>query len=1085
MIRLVIFLLLSSCITSPAILSAQNGPVKFQDVGVLEEYTNPQVTSLYQDCRGLLWISTYGGIDRWDGKQMVHFPYIPFDSTGSPARDPRGFTGDDQNNIWFLGEGLMKFDLKKEIFQRIPLRFEDKSINPRYIKYDPGGFLWVSSMDEIFQYYPKRDSLHKIPILDEDEIEDSNFRKISILQDSTGQVWMSHNQHGLCWLDPGIGAFRVQALDLPEHVDKHMNVGLMKEDPQGNFWLLGRKAELARFNPYSREFQWSGLPFYSSVAPSSWGGMAIDDQGKIWFGTDRGLMHYDPETKTLTQMDTPKALAYVIDMISDHLGNIIVGTMEGVKLIDPGENAICTIDVHLEKLINGVGWHTCVVRDEQFLWMGTFRAGLIRYNLETKEFVNFQADGQAGSINNNYICTALRDRNGRIWFTAGGDGSLYRVNPDKESFEYFQVGNSHFITEGNEGFFWFLGKDHIIRFDPLTLDTMHIHLKKPLPVEQLNSQLDFVPFLRDEEGIFWFAQADNGLFRIDLETREWSHYNYDQDNPSGLPDRHIKTLFCDSRGNIWISTWVGLSRLIRHPDNDTVLTFDNNYIIDHRLGHTSRITEDDDGNIFVGTLYGIIVIRPDGTMDTYSDKDGLLKDPSRTWMVESDHENGNIYLGGQKVLILHPGFLSPDTSIVPTILTDFRIRGKPVTPGETSPLKNSILVADRIELDYDQNFFRIDFTAPYLSRPELNRYHFLLEGIDPDTVYSGNRSYAEYTDLAPGNYTFWVSSASHRGPWDPEGRFIEIIIHPPWYRSKAAISGYFIAMILLVLWYVRIRTEKLRKDKILLEIQVADRTAVIHEKNKKIIEMERLKTRFFTDVSHEIRTPLSLISAPLDVLLKQEHSDPKTESLLSMIKRNSQRLLQLMNQLLDISKLDSGQMKLVLENTDIIRQVRVIANEYHSLAERKHICYVLDLPEEELNIRNDRDKISKIITNLLSNAFKFTPEFGTVSCRAKILTGFNAGGSKQLRIMVADTGPGISSENQDRIFDRFYRTEEEQSDDVGGTGIGLSLTRELVSMLHGEIRLKSMVGTGTVFMVTLPLGTEHLKEKEYILKEIK
>jgi len=1084
MIRLLILILLSSSITTHAILSAQSGPVKFQDVGVLEEYTNPQVTSLYQDCRGLLWISTYGGIDRWDGKQMVHFPYVPYDSTGSPARDVWCFTGDDQNNIWFLGNGLMKYDLEKEIFRRVPLRFRNEIVHPRYIKYDPRGFLWVGSADEIFQFYPETDSLNKIPILIKDKIEDAYFTRISIIQDSTGQVWMSHNQYGLCWLDQNTGVFITQPMDLPEHVDKHMNVGLMKEDPQGRFWLLGRKAELASFNPYTREFLWADLPVYSSVAPSSWGAMAIDDQGMLWFGTDRGLMHYDPGTKMLTRMDTPGILTYVWDMISDQQGNIIVGTMEGVKVIDPGENAIRTVDVHLEKLIDGVGWHTSVLRDEHYLWLGTFIAGLIRYNLENEEFINFQSDGKSGSINSNYICSILRDRNGRIWFTSGFDGSLYRVNPDNNSFEHFRMGESHYITQGEDGFFWILGRDHMVRFDPVTLNTTRIQLKEALPVEYLDSQQDYVPFIRDDEGIFWFAQADKGMFRIDLEKREWKHYNYDQNNPSGLPDRHIKSLLCDSRGNIWLSTWVGLSRVIRHPDNDTVLTFDNRYILDHRLGHTTTITEDDNGNIFVGTLYGILVIRPDGTVDTYTEKDGLLKDPSNTRMVASDHENGDIYLGGQKVLILHPGFLAHDTSIVPTILTDFRIREKRITPGEASPLKTSILLADRIELDHDQNFFRIDFTAPYLSRPEQNRYRFLLEGIDPDTVYSGNRSYAEYTDLAPGHYTFWVSAASHRGPWEPEGRSIEIIIHPPWYRSKAAISGYFIAMLLLVIGYVRIRTEKLRKEKIVLEKQVAERTAEIHEKNEKIIEMERLKTRFFTDVSHEIRTPLSLISGPLDLLLDQEHPDPKTESHLGMIKRNSQRLLQLMNQLLDISRLDSGQMKLVLENTDVIRQVRVIANEYHSLAERKHICYIIDLPEEEYCIRNDRDKISKITTNLLSNAFKYTPEFGTVTCRAKILSGANAHGSKQLRIIVADTGPGISSENQERIFERFYRVEGEQSEDAGGTGIGLSLTRELVSMLNGEIVLKSMMGKGTVFIVTLPLGTKHLKEKEYLLKDV-
>jgi len=1083
MSKYIVLLLLSSFIISRAPLSAQYGPITYQDVGKLEEYTNPQVTSLYQDSRGLLWISTYGGMDRWDGMRMVHYPYKPFDSKGSPARIPEGFTGDDQNNIWLLGEGLIRFDLEKEIFHRIPLSYEGKELDPRHVKFDSKGFLWVAAVEGIFQYYPEYNSLRWIPIQDDDEIEASGFRKVSILQDSTGQVWMSHNQHGLCRFDQASGVFRTHPIDLPDFVDKHMNVGEMKEDPLGNFWLFGRKAELASFNPYTREFQWAGLPVYSSVAPSSWGSLAIDRQGRIWFGTDRGLILYNPETKKVNRLDTPKALSYVIDMITDDHGNIIVGTLEGVKVINPRENDMRTIDVHFEKLIGGVGWLTSVVRDQRILWMGTFRAGLIRYNLETDQFVNYQADGQPGSINSNYVTQTLRDRTGRIWFTAGWDGSLYRVDYDKESFEHFKIGQTKMITQCDEGFFWILERDHIVKFDPVTLDTSYIHFNKPLPIERLRGQLDFTPFIRDKEGIFWFAQSDGGLYRIDPGSREWNHYNYDKNNPDGLPDQHVKSLFCDSRGTIWLSTWVGLSRVIKNPDNDTAISFDNHYITDFKMGHTSRITEDDFGNIFVGNLYGVMVIRKDGSLETYSNQVGLLVDPSWTWMVERDHENGDIYLGGSKMIVIPPGFLSPDSSMVNTIFTEFRIGGEPVNPGEASPLKSSILVADRIDLRHDQNFFRIDFSATYLSHPERNLYRYILEGIDQDTVEAGNQSYAEYTDLAPGNYTFWVTSASHRGPWNPEGRFIEITIHPPWYRSKAAMSGYFIAMLLLVFGYVRIRTVKLRREKIILETQVSERTAEIRQKNEKIVEMERLKTQFFTDISHEIRTPLSLITGPLDNLISEQTQSEKGSEWLAMIRRNSQRLLQLVNQLLDISRLDSGHMNLVLENSDLIRHIRVLANEYHSLAEKNHICYILDIPEGGQNNWNDRDKINKIVTNLLSNAFKFTPEFGTVTCRVKFLTNSQTSGVEQLRIIVADTGPGIHPKEHNKIFDRFYRGEGEHSESVGGTGIGLSLTRDMVTLLHGDIRVKSIIGTGTIFMVTLPLGKEHLEEKEYIIRD--
>jgi len=758
-----VFLLISLFLISNHPVTAQPFSVNSQDVGELDEYTNPQVTSLYQDHRGLLWISTYGGMDRWDGNRMVHYPYMPFDSTGSPARVPGGFTGDDQNNIWLLGERLIRFDLEMEVFHHISLSFEGAYLNPKNIKYDPEGFLWLAAKEGMFQYYPEKDSLRHIPIMDTREIEESWFRMVSIIQDSTGVIWMSHNQHGLCRFDPESEVFRIQPMDLPDLVDKNMNVGNMKEDPQGNFWLFGRKAELARFNPYTREFQWAGLPVYDRVAPSSWGGIAIDHQGRIWYGIDRGLKLYDPLAKKLIPLHAPHPLNYVIDMITDHHGNIIVGTMEGVKVINPVETAIRIIDPHLELLKEGVSWHSSVVRDGQILWMGTFRAGLIRYNLETNRLVNYQANGRPGNINHNYVSQTLRDRSGRIWFTAGWDGTLYRVNPDNNSFERFQAGESHFITKGSEGFFWILGRDHIVRFDPLTQDTTHIEFKEALPVKQLDAQLELVPFIMDKEGVFWFAQRDGGLYRIDPESREWTHYSYDKNKPDGLPDPHVNYLYCDSRGRIWLSTWVGVSRVIRHPDNDTLLSFDNHYITDHNLSHTLRITEDDYGNIYVGTLSGAIVIRPDGTINRYSHKDGLPKDPSLLSMVDRDHENGAIYLGSSKVVIIPHSFLSPDTSMVPTIFTEFRIGGERVTPGEASPLKSSILVADRVDLQHDQNFFRIDFAATYLSHPERNRYRYILEGIDEDTIYSGNKSYAEYTDLKPGSYTFWVSAASHRG----------------------------------------------------------------------------------------------------------------------------------------------------------------------------------------------------------------------------------------------------------------------------------------------------------------------------------
>ncbi|MEN8229452.1 MAG: ATP-binding protein [Bacteroidota bacterium] len=1063
-------------------LSSQHGPVISQDVGVLEEYTNPQVTSLYQDRRGLLWISTWGGMDRWDGHRMIHYPYIPFDSTSSP-RDLRGFTCDDRNNIWYWGNGITRFDLETEIFHRIPLNFEGEKLGPRYLKHDPDGFLWVGAIEGIFKYFPEKDSLQAIPVLGGDEIVENWFRKVNILKDSTGNIWMSHNQYGLCWFDPDHNVFRKQPMDLPESVDVNMNVGSMKMDPEGNFWLFGRKAEMARFNPYTREFRWESLPVYSSVAPSSHGGLAIDHSGNIWYGTDRGLMRYDPLTKEITPMDTTSVLGYVSDMITDHHGHIIVGTFEGVKVINPWETEIRTIDVHLERFVEGVSWHSNAVRDGNFLWSGTFKAGLIRYNLETDEVVNYQADGRSGSINSNYVPETFRDRSGRIWFSAGWDGTMYRVNPDNNSFERFHMGESHMITQCKDGFFWILGIDRLVRFDPLSLDTMHILFKKPLPYEYLAGLLDMTPFIRDTEGIFWYGQQDNGLYRIDPERREWTHYNYDKNNPSGLPDQHVKIIYCDSRGTVWLSTWVGLSKVIKHPHNDTILSFDNHYITDLNASHTMKITEDGFGNIYVGTASGLLVVRPEGTVEKYTEKDGFPSNPSLIWMTDRDHENGDIYLGNQKMVIIPSSFLAPDTATVPIIFTEFRIGGETVTPGEESPLKSSILVADRIDLRHDQNFFRIDFAATYLSHPERNRYRYILEGIDEDTINSGNKSYAEYTDLKPGHYTFWVSSASHRGPWDPVGTSIDIRIAPPWYKSRIAIVLYFLLFLTLILGYIRLRTIRLQRDKHRLEAEVENRTEEIQQKNRQILELDTLKTRFFNNISHEFRTLVTMVKAPAETIMEEEKMSLKGRRGLEVIYRNATRLMNLVSQLLDISRIDKHSMKLALCEENLFDFAHSIAVSFASLAEASGIQYRYYLPRTDTLDWFDADKLEKIINNLLSNAFKFTDEGGKVRMDM-VHKNLSNGMENVLEISITDTGKGIPEEEQQKIFDRFYQAEANLKKEGGGTGIGLALTHDLVELMHGSINLQSKLGAGSTFTVRIPIGKDHLEESEYSLTKI-
>jgi signal transduction histidine kinase/DNA-binding response OmpR family regulator len=388
----------------------------------------------------------------------------------------------------------------------------------------------------------------------------------------------------------------------------------------------------------------------------------------------------------------------------------------------------------------------------------------------------------------------------------------------------------------------------------------------------------------------------------------------------------------------------------------------------------------------------------------------------------------------------------------------------------------------RVELNHRQNLLEFTFAALNYIYPETNQYKYRMLNLDPDTVYAGTDRTAVYRDMKPGEYTFWVTGSNNDGVWNEKGIFVDIIIHPPWYASDLAYAGYGVSFVLLVFSFIRWRTYRLRKEKQILEEEVARRTAEIRDKNEQISEMDRLKTQFFTDISHEIRTPLSLISGPLEQLAKHQDGNPRVQKWLVTIHRNSQRLMQLVDQLLDISRLDSGQMKLVLQEGDILKYIRVLVNEYLSMAESRHIKLVMNIPDHDWITWYDRDKITKVTTNLLGNAMKYTPAGGIITCRIKILN-HSKGPSTMLRMLLADTGPGIPQDHRDQIFDRFYRSGEEIFEEMPGTGIGLSLTRELVELMQGEIQVRSKVGVGSVFMVTLPMGKDHLAEGSYVIRQ--
>jgi len=399
------------------------------------------------------------------------------------------------------------------------------------------------------------------------------------------------------------------------------------------------------------------------------------------------------------------------------------------------------------------------------------------------------------------------------------------------------------------------------------------------------------------------------------------------------------------------------------------------------------------------------------------------------------------------------------------VLTKFSVRNNEYSTD------SNITYKKQITLNYDQNFFSVEFSALDYHGPEKNQYAYMLEGVDDEWVYSGNRRFANYTGIKSGTYTFRVKGSNNDGYWNENGTSLMITITPPPWASWWAYTLYGLAVIVIIIAWRWYDLKRLRlKQALQLEKVEAE----------KLKELDSMKSRFFANISHEFRTPLTLILGPLEKLIRKT-DDPASAKDMNMMQRNAKRLQRLINQLLNLSKLEAGEMKLIAGKRNIVGLVRGYVHSFESLAKQKNIRLQFTSDDEKALIYVDNDKIEKILYNLLSNAFKFTPEGGEIA--VSVLTHpvkpyYKEGTDGGINIIVSDTGPGIPPDKVKRVFDRYYQIDDAHPGDMEGSGIGLALVQELVKLHYGEIRVESKEGKGTTFIITLPKGYEHLKPDE-------
>ena len=1085
------------------------------------------------DSRGFLWSGTETGLYRYDGTRYIEYGVHRAGSEGFEGFTVATIFEDSDGTIWIgTSEALNKLDQKTGSFSHYFPDTIRKSVISNYIrgiKEDRSGLLWILTKKNIYSFDRKSSKFTEF-ITDSLSWYPPNYDFVSEDQCYT------EDKHGNKWFVTFRGLYRYSSKDnnfsmvLPDTVNNDLKeikrVKCVSEDTNGALWIGTEGAGLLRWDDiHNRPERISVLPAGTNrdsiMTVSS---ILADKNGTVWGFGNGSFSCYNPGDSSLMNY----SIVYSQRSVYEHSGNEIFADQvfqykDGIIwFLNRYAGLMFRFDPYTEKLslyrVPNFAVYQCIMDKTGSFWFACTRNNIFRLVKGQIPYLTVRVNNTS-HVARVHRGTFLQDNQGYVYLL-----SLRGINVCKNFdvsssliFSQFRFPDGDISAGGgfkdSKGNLWFGDKNgNIAKYDPLTGRLTHVtHEKSPGYTE-----IVFVPLIReDKSGNIWVATS-KGLSRIDPVSNKVYHI-LDFKIRSGEKDiEFLDDFLIDSHGNFWILTNKAILSVNIEEMNITDYTDIGNGLLYPKYNNI-RAEENSRGDIFLlNARYGVYQFdrQKESFIKVYVAKeepgseyyDLLIDKKDRLWV---SHDRGiTIYEPGKKnsrliktpklqfdvqsfqiksgeVLILNdnqlyvfPVDIPVNEQIPPVYFTRLLINGTDYNKIFPNDIEVSFI--KKIILPFRMNTISIEFAALNYLNPERNQYKYFMEGYDRDTALIGQSLAADYKNLPPGRYKFWITGSNNDGGWNPSGNTLDIRINPPFYKSGMAYLTYVVFLVLIIWTYIRRREYSLRKDKSRLESEVKTATAELEQKNLQLAEIDRIKTHFFTDIAHEIRTPLSLILGPLESISKDGISGKRIPGMIEIMKRNTQRLANLVNQLLDISRLDAGKMKITLMEDDIVRCIRILVYEFLSLAESKQIKFIADLPDMIFNTLFDRDKIEKIITNLLSNAFKYTPRNGTVHCIVRIEKG-DQSVTPFLMIRVIDTGHGIGKEHQMRIFDRFYRVEGHHETAGYGTGIGLSIVQEFVLLLHGKIKVDSIPDKGSDFSVIIPLGKDHLSPEDYVI----
>lgn len=1051
----ILFWLLLLLLSLPSRAMISDRP-NFRHYTIQEGLSVNAVYCIMQDSKGFLWFGTIDGLNRFDGRHIK--TYRLSDEEQQQIRLGSIIYGlcEDRNEQLYIASdrGIALFDLKTERFKAFDLKTQSGSLTADLrassVLMDKEGAVWMAVFGQgLFRYRPQSGQMEQFrhDSTKTATLASNNIRRL--YQDATGVLWLSYT-------DAGIARFNAERRSFTHYrlTDDLLPNEALFEDSQGNFWVgndtkglicLDRKTGATDF--YLTE---SSLHYARHIR-----GIVEYTPGTLIVASDAGLTLFDVQTRegivTLTaNREGTGGLndTYLHSLCIDRERGLWVGTyFGGVNYLSLNNNANFTNYVYSlsENSIPGKIVSAFCEDPDGNLWVGTDDAGLSFFDRTTRRFTNYKPRKGHNSLSYHNI-HALLCHDGGLWigtYTGGLDRfdlrtktfRNYRFAADSASLYSSSI---YSLYEDSRGNLWVGTTLGLNRYNPQTNDFTRF------PVL---AGCDVTHILEDRRGYLWASTFGNGLYQLNIRTGVWKNYRRAK---HGLSNDKVVTLCLDDNDRLWVGTdGGGLCRF--EYETERFLNYTHK---DFTSKVIHRIISDYD-YLWISTNKGLLKFQPDKqTVKVYNKYDGLPNDQfSPNAGIKTT--DGRLWFGGiDGFTSFLPGELKENRQVPSVVLTNLSILNEEVYPDTPdSPLSASIGYTRELTLSHRQSIFSLEFVALSFTAPLKNKYKYKLEGFDRDWMTVSGEPKVSYMNLPPGQYRFLVRASNGDGSWTPDNDLLQLTILPPFWRSMWAYLLYTLCLLSAAIglfYYLMRRTKRLHRIK-LQELEVS--------KEK---ELYTAKVNFFTNIVHEIRTPLTLIIGPLEAIMKSRKTIEEVHGELSVIERNSNRLLTLVNQLMDFRKIEADGFLLKCEKQDVVALVQRICDNFAQVGRQCKAEISFHFPDSPCLASIDTEAVEKIVTNLFMNAVKYTKDRIDLQL-------IRSEGMRTIDISITDNGCGICAESIEKVFQPFYQVKESQRAEAPGTGIGLTLARSLTEAMGGKLFVRSVPGEGSVFTVQLPL----------------